>query len=339
VVWRASDGTLSNQIVFRLPGVSGHEPVPAGLAWAPNGTDLLVTLSANNTLGVFDTTTDRLSKQVPVGNVPNSVAIVNGKAYVSNQGGRPAQPGDTTDNSYGTQIVTNNQSAVPSTGTVSEVDLAIATQVRTFPVGLGPSALLAVGDTLVVTNSDDDTVTSIDTARQRLGRTFVTNPAPGASFGATPNGLTMLDKNHLAVSLGRDNAVAVYDYRNAYSQPAFEGLIPTGSYPSGVARDRQLRRVVIASEQGVGSVGPNGTVNEGVGTDPGTSHLGYNFVGTVQTVASPTPPGRWRSGRSRCSRTTSGSTCRIATSRATSRPRPSPCRCAPAARRRSSTSS
>ena len=283
----AADGTLANQTVVALPGVSGRQAVPAGLGWAPNGTDLLVTLSANNTLGVVDTTNNTVVRQIPVGNVPNGVVVVDGKAYVSNQGGRPAGPGDRTDSSYGTPIVTNNESAVPSTGTVSEVDLATGRQVRTFPVGLQPSALLVVGRNVVVANTDDDTVSTIDTAKQQLGRTFAANPAPGAPYGSQPNGLTMLDKDHLAVSLGRDNAVAVYSYHGAYAQPSFEGLIPTGSYPTGIARDVALHRLVVASEQGLGSVGPNGTVGEGPGTNPATSHLGYNFVGTVQTVATP----------------------------------------------------
>src|SRR5207248_9097466 len=95
------DGTVSSPVTVPLPGVSGRKAVPAGLTWAPNG-NLLVTLSANNTLGVVDTTSNTLTKQIPVGNVPNSVAVINGVAYVSNQGGRPARPGDTTDNSYGT---------------------------------------------------------------------------------------------------------------------------------------------------------------------------------------------------------------------------------------------
>ncbi len=284
----AADGTLSAPVTVSLPGVSGRKAEPAGLAWAPDGS-LLVTLSANNTLGVVDTTTNTLTKQVPVGNVPNSVAVIDGKAYVSNQGGRPAQAGDTTDNSYGTPIVTNNDIAVPSTGTVSEVDLGSGTQVTTFPVGLEPSALLAVGSNLVVTNTDDDSVTTIDTVKQQVGRTFSTNPAPGAPFGASPNGLTMLDKSHLAVSLGRDNAIAVYSYRDAYSQPSFEGLIPAGSFPTGIAQDPQLNRLVIDSEQGIGSVGADGTISEGVGTNPATSHMGYNFIGTVQTVAPPSP--------------------------------------------------
>jgi YVTN family beta-propeller protein len=282
----APDGTLSNQVKVALPGANGRQAVPAGLAWAPNG-NLLVTLSANNTLGVVDTTSNTVVNQIPVGNAPNSVVVIGGKAYVSNQGGRPAQPGDQTDNSYGTPIVTNNQSAVPSTGTVSEVDLTANQQSRTFPVGLEPSALLADGTNLIVANTDDDTVSTIDTVKQQVGRTFSANPAPGAPFGAQPNGLTMLDPTHLAVSLGRDNAVAVYQYQDATTQPSFEGLIPTGSFPTGIAQDPQLNRLVVASEQGLGSVGPNGTVNQGTGTNPATSHLGYNFVGTVQTIAPP----------------------------------------------------
>jgi YVTN family beta-propeller protein len=282
-----TDGTLGAPITITLPGVGGHRAVPAGLAWTPDG-KLLVTLSANNTLGVVDTTSNALVEQIPVGNVPNSVVVVAGKAYVSNQGGRPAQSGDQTDNSYGTPIVTNT-SAVPTTGSVSEVDLGSATQIRTFPVGLEPSALLAVGTNLLVANTNSDSVSSIDTVKQQVGRTFAANPAPGAPYGAQPNGLTMLDPTHLAVSLGRDNAVAVYSYQDAYAQPSFEGLIPTGSFPTGIAQDAALGRLVVGSEQGIGSVGANGTVAEGVGTTPGTSHLGYNFVGTVQTVPTPTP--------------------------------------------------
>jgi YVTN family beta-propeller protein len=283
----AADGTLSRPAKVPLPGVGGRLAVPAGLAWAPDGS-LLVTLSGNNTLAVVNAASGKVVRQILVGNVPDSVVVVDGKAYVSNQGGRPAQRGDRTDDSYGTAVVTNDDSAVPSTGTVSEVDLRTGRQVRTFSVGLGPGALLAVGKTVLVANTDDDSVTAIDTAGQRLGRTVSVNPAPGAPFGAQPNGLTMLDGTHLAVSLGRDNAVAVYSFEGAYAQPSFEGLIPTGSFPTGIAKDRQLNRLVVASEQGLGSVGPNGTVVEGTGTKPATAHLGYDFVGTVQSVPMPT---------------------------------------------------
>ncbi|CAL8979940.1 hypothetical protein CELL_03356 [Cellulomonas sp. T2.31MG-18] len=281
-----ADGTLGTPVTVPLPGVSGRKPVPAGLAWAPDG-KLLVTLSGNNTLGVVDPATNALVGQTAVGNAPNGVAVVGDKAYVSNQGGRPAQAGDRTDSSYGTPIVTD-ASAAPTTGTVSEVDLTTGTQVATFAVGLEPSAMLAVGSAVLVANTDDDSVTSIDTVKQQVARTFSANPAPGAPFGAQPNGLTMLDPTHLAVSLGRDNAVAVYGYQDPYDQPSFEGLIPTGSFPTAIAEDVALDRLVVASQQGVGSLGADATLKEGVGTRAATSHLGFNLVGTVQTIATPT---------------------------------------------------
>jgi len=282
----AVDGKLANQVTVKLPGVDGRQPVPAGLAWAPDG-KLLVTLSANNTLGVIDPSTNTLLQQIKVGNVPNSIVLIAGKAFVSNQGGRPATAGDRTDVSYGTEIVTNNRDAVPSTGSVSEVDLAAGKEIKTFKVGIGPSAMLAVGSTLLVANTDDDTVSTIDTVRGENTRTFETNPAPGSPYGAQPNGLAMIDQTHLAVSLGRFNTVAVYQFTSGRGVPSFEGLIPTGSFPSGIAHDQQLGKLVIASEQGIGSVGPDGTINEGVGTNPATSKLGYNFIGTVQTVSVP----------------------------------------------------
>ncbi len=282
-----ADGTLGTPITVPLPGVHGRKPVPAGLAWAPDGR-LLVTLSANGTLGVVDPTRNTLVQQIPVGNVPNSVVVIGGNAYVSNQGGRPAQTGDRTDLSYGTPIVVDHNAA-PTTGTVSEVDLGAGAQVKTFTVGIEPSALLAVGSTLLVANTDDDSISSIDTVKQQVARTFSANPAPGAPFGAQPNGLAMLDPTHLAVSLGRDNAVAVYGYQDAYAQPTFEGLIPTGSFPTGIARDEALGKLVVASEQGIGSLGPVATIKEGVGTTGAVSQFGFNFVGTVQTIATPTP--------------------------------------------------
>jgi YVTN family beta-propeller protein len=289
----APDGTVSCRVVVKLPGpASGHgagnDAVPAGLAWAPNGTDLLVTLSTNNTLGVVDTATVTLTRQIPVGNVPNSIAVVGGTVYVSNEGGRPAQPGDQTNDSYGTPIVANDADGRASTGTVSEVDLATSRQVRAFPVGLEPTALLVNGTDLLVANSNDDTVSVIDTAGQQVDQTFSVNPVPGAPYGSQPNSLAMLDPSHLAISLGRDNAVAVYEYHGARGQATFDGLIPAGWFTGTVAEDRQLGKLVIASQQGIGDQGWQSTVKQGPGTNPATGYQTYNWVGTVQTVNTPT---------------------------------------------------
>ena len=51
-------------------------------------------------------------------------SMVGSKLYVSNEGGRPAKPGDTTINSYGTQVPANPVTGATTTGTVSVIDLA-----------------------------------------------------------------------------------------------------------------------------------------------------------------------------------------------------------------------
>ena len=62
------------------------------MALSPDGNTLYVALNGANTLGVIDTQTDTLTKQIPVGNAPRQVVLAdNGNvAYVSNEGGRPA---------------------------------------------------------------------------------------------------------------------------------------------------------------------------------------------------------------------------------------------------------
>jgi YVTN family beta-propeller protein len=282
----ADDGTVSNPTVINLPGVNGRVALPSGLAFAPGGQQILVTLNGNNTLGVLDAATGALVKQIPVGNAPRDVVVIGKQAYVSNQAGRPAMPGDFITDSYGTHVVAEPVDGAASTGTVSQVDLATGTQARTYKVGLQPTALLAKGTDLLVTNSNDDTVSVIDTAKQQVGRTFNVNPLPGAPFGSSPNALAMLDDTHLAVSLGRDNAVAVYDYKGAYQQASWQGLIPTGWYPSTVSYDAPLRRLVIAGQKGLGSLGAE-QPSTGAGGAQVKGHSVFSDIGTVSLVPVP----------------------------------------------------
>jgi YVTN family beta-propeller protein len=266
--------------------VSGRQAIPSGLTFAPGGGQILVTLNGNNTLGVLDAATGALLKQVAVGNAPRDVVVIGNQAYVSNQAGRPALPGDFTNLSYGTPVVSDTTDGGTTSGTVSQVDLATGTQVRTYPVGLQPTALLANGTDLLVTNSNDDTVSVIDTAKQQVGQKFSVNPLPGAPFGSSPNALAMLDSTHLVVSLGRDNALAVYGYHGPYQPATWQGLIPTGWYPGTVAYDPAIQRLVVAGQQGVGAVGPvqNAT---GAGGAPVQGHSVYANVGTVSVIAAP----------------------------------------------------
>ncbi|GAB3276194.1 alkaline phosphatase family protein [Sinomonas notoginsengisoli] len=274
------DGTLASPVTIPMPSTDGKDPIPSGLAWAPGGQQILATFNGTNTLAVLDGSTGAVIRQIPVGNAPRDVVVLGGHAFVANQGGRPAQPGDTTNDSYGTAIVTDNEDGSPSTGTVSEVDPATGTVVRTYQTGLAPSALLVRGDEVLVANSNSDTISVLDTKTGKVGQTINVNPLPGAPASSSPTSLAMLDGDHLAVSLGQANAVAVYEYEGEGTPASFQGLVPTGWYPGTIAYDKALSQMVVASEKGVGSLGAPGA-NGG--------HNVKSDLGTVSTV--PVPSG------------------------------------------------
>jgi len=282
-----ADHRLGTPAVVPLPAEGAKAPIPADIAWAPDGKHLLVTFNGQNTLAVLNAATGAVTARIPVGNAPRDVVVIGARAYVSNQGGRKALPTDFTNDSYGTAIVADTRDGRATTGTVSEVDLAAGAVTRTFSTGLQPTTMLAHGTDLLVTNSNDDTVSVIDTTAHRVGVSINVNPAPGQAYGASPNSLAFIDKTHLAVSLGRDNAVALYGYHGAHTAATFEGLIPTGWYPGTLQWDHALNRLVVTSIKGVGSRGPESTIDQGPGTHPATGHNTYDETGTVSLVSAP----------------------------------------------------
>lgn len=280
-------GRLRKPRVLPMPGSATQSAIPADLAWSPDHKSLLVTMNGINTLAVVNPVTGKVRRSVRVGNAPRDVVVIDGAAYVSNQGGRVAKPTDFTDNSYGTPIVADSRDAHATTGTVSEVDLVGGKVVRTYRTGLQPTSMVAHGTDLLVTNSNDDSVTVLDTAKHRVGQTINVNPAPGQKYGASPNSLAFLDKTHFAVSLGRDNAVAMYAYAGPYKSASFQGLVPTGWYPGTLQWDAPLKRLVVTNIKGIGARGPKSTIEQGPGTNPATGHNTYDETGLVSLVAMP----------------------------------------------------
>lgn len=261
--------------------------LPSCLVWAPDGESMLVTFNELNTLALVDPDTGETSIQIPVGNAPRDVVVIGNHAFVANQGGRPAQAGDFTNDSALTPIVADPRTGASTTGTVTEVDLGTKTVVRTYETGVQPSALLVRGLDILVANANDDTVTVIDTRRHRVGVTFNVNPAPRDAYGAAPNALESLPDGRLAVSLGRVNGVALFSYRDAYHTPQFLGLFPTGWYPSTLQWNAALDRLIVTNMKGIGSWGPESTVNQGPGTEPVTSHRTYDETGSISLVRPP----------------------------------------------------
>ena len=237
-------GRVSAPTIIKLPSTKGAA-LPSGLALSVDGQKLYAALNGNNTLGVIDTATDALTREIPVGNAPRQVAIVGGEAFVSNEGGRPATTGDFTNLSFNTPIVADPQTAAATTGTLSVVDLTTQTQTATIPVGLQPTALYVTGPTLMVANSNDDSVSIVDTATRHVTQTFNVNPLPGSTVGSAPNAITMPDPRHILVSLGRDNALAVYAYDGPASPVRYQGLLPTDWYPVNVQMTRALGGAVV----------------------------------------------------------------------------------------------
>ena len=306
-----SDGTISSTPTAKVPlcGVDPSSPsatsctvspstggpgpktgawLPSGMALSSDGAKLYVALNGANTLGVIDTASNQLVKQIPVGNAPRQVVIDGSQAFVSNEGGRPAEAGDYTNISDGTPIVSNDKTGAASTGTVSVVDLSSEQQTSTIDVGLQPTAMYLNGSALFVANSNDDSLSVINADTQAVVRTVRTNPVPGAKVGSYANAITMPDPHHLLVSIGRDNAIAQYSYHGLGSRIRLQGLLPTDWYPVQVQADPALGgEIVVTNDKGIGARGPVSTISKGPGTNPATGHNTYDDTGSVTTFPLP----------------------------------------------------
>jgi YVTN family beta-propeller protein len=262
------------------------------MALSADGSKLYVALNGANTLGVIDTSTDTLTQQIPVGNAPRQVVISpdGTTAYVSNEGGHPANHGEFTNLSDGTPIVASKVTGAAITGTVSAVDLATGKETKEIPVGLQPTALYQDGSVLFVANSNDDSLSVIDENTNRVTQTVRTNPVPGATVGSYANAISMSDSSHVLVSIGRDNAIAEYQYNGPGQPMKFEGLMPTDWYPVQVQSDPELGAgmVVVTNDKGVGASGPQTSINAGPDTNSALGHNTYDDTGSVTEFTLPT---------------------------------------------------
>jgi YVTN family beta-propeller protein len=131
---------------------------------------------------------------------------------------------------------------------------------------------------LFVANTNSDTVSVIDPQKGKVVQTIATDPWPSSDTGYEPTGIAMQD-DHLLVTLGRANAVAVYRYRGRPQEPVSSlGLLPTDYYPKDVATVGG--EVVVTNTRGIDARGPALTFNKGAGVPVVTGH------GTHSTTAS-----------------------------------------------------
>ena len=202
----AGDGTLSAPVVIPIPtdgpGVTPTSadrtpasPLPSDLAWNADRSAILVVLDGYNRLATLDPTSNTVTATSATGVGPRDVTVIGTHAFVSNEAGRQPTAEDFTNLSYDSGTVAEQRDGRASDGTISEIDLATGKVVHTYQVGLDPTSMVAQGADLLVTNSSDDTVSVIDTARQEVTQTINVNPLPGQPYGASPNALAFIDKH------------------------------------------------------------------------------------------------------------------------------------------------
>ena len=263
-----------------------------GLALSGDGKTLYVVLNRNNSIGIIDLTTNQLTGTIPVQNAPFGIVVADGLAYVTNQGGRTANPGEYTDPSSGTPIVADAKDAFSTTGTVSVIDLRTNTVSKNIAVGLQPTAILANGGYIFVANTNSDSISVIDASKNEAITTLRIRAFEKAPFGSSPNGLAITSHGELAVTLRANNAVALYRWDHSRGLE-FEGFVPTAWYPSSVATASAQtaqhtgtvtslpERLIVTNIKGtgVGSLVPNTGSPSGKNT--------HSFVGSVSIVRLP----------------------------------------------------
>jgi YVTN family beta-propeller protein len=282
-----ADGTLGAPTTFPIPVVNGQSALVGQTTYSPDGSTLYAAINGQNTVVALDPNTGAIEHTWNVGIAPRELRFVGGKLYVSNEGGRQAQPGETTMGSYGTQVPANGYLGTSTTGTVSVIDpTSPSAVVGSIPVGLHPTAMYGSGNTLFVANTNSDTVSVIDTTTNQVVQTIDTQPWPSSTVGYAPDGMALTKDGRLLVTLGRANAVAVYRYDGTPTDPvSYIGLLPTDYYPAAVASVGD--QVVVTNTRGIDARGPAITTYKGPGTVPVSGHDTHSTTASLTRFTLP----------------------------------------------------
>ncbi|TWV55774.1 phosphoesterase [Streptomyces misionensis] len=265
-----ADGTVSDPTYIGIPADGTKHALVAAAVFSADGSTVYSAVNGQNRVVAIDAATGAVERSWAVGNAPRGLVRTGDKLYVSNEGGRPAKAGDTTINSYGTQVPADPKTGATTTGTVSVIDLAHpAAAVRSIDVGLHPTALYAKKDAVFVTNTATNDVSVISTANDKVVQTISTQPWPEASVGYEPDAVTLTDDGHLLVTLGRANAVAVYRYTRPQEPVSYVGLLPTDYFPAEITTVG--KQVVVSNTRGIDARRP--TTSAGHATHDTTSSV------------------------------------------------------------------
>jgi YVTN family beta-propeller protein len=265
-----ADGSLSNPVTVPIPANGSEHALSAQAVFSPDSSTVYAAVNGQNRVVAINAGTGEIQQSWTTGTAPRDMVMVGKKIYVSNEGGRAPRSGETTMDSYGTQVPANPVTGSSTTGSVSVIDPSHpAAAVKSIEVGLHPTAVYAQGKTVFVANTNSNTVSIIDTAKNAVVQTVSTQPWPEATVGYEPDGITLTSDGHLLVTLGRANAVAVYKYSGPKQPAGYVGLLPTGYFPDGITSSGN--NVLVANTRGIDAQRP--TTAAGFGTHDTTGSL------------------------------------------------------------------
>jgi len=244
---------LTKSITVAGPGGKGSS-FPCGIAFSPDGSKAIVALSMNNEVVCLDTTTDKPIWQSKVGVAPYGIALHGTKVIVTEQGGPIPGEGVETAPSAGTQVEIEEE-GVAATGSVSILNSADGAKIKQIRTGLQPCSIAV--DTqknlAYIAEANNDSITILDIANNKIQKSFVAKPDPKLPFGSMPSALA-LDQStgRLYVANSGNNEVAIFDTKTT----KLLGQIPTDWNPYGVLLSKG--NLYILNNKGIGSRPING---------------------------------------------------------------------------------
>ena len=251
-----ADGKVFPSHSIPLPDADAprrKKQIPAGLALSGDGQKLYVCGNLSNQLLEIDIPTNRVVRTFDVGVAPYDIVLLNGKAYVSNWGGRRPEPGDLTGPAgRGTVVKVDPVRHIANEGSVSVIDLSSGAT-KDILVHLHSSALAVSPDGryIVCANAASDNLSVIEAKTDTIVETIWVKAGPADLFGASPNALCFSpDGKRLYAANGTQNAVAVIRFDPEDGESTLQGLIPVGWFPGALSLDLKNQRLCVANIKG-----------------------------------------------------------------------------------------
>lgn len=275
---------------YSIPLPPGNAPrrenqIPAGLALSRDNQTLYVCGNLSNQLLEINLRTNEVIREFDVGVAPYDVVLLNGKAYVSNWGGRQPLPDDLTGPAgRGTLVKVDPETHIANEGSISVIDLVTgATQEILVHLHSSALAVSPNGRYLVCANAASDNLSVIDISTNRVVETIWAKASPADLFGASPNALCFSnDGNQLYAANGTQNAIAVIDFNPEDKESTLLGLIPVGWFPGAIAIDNKNQMLYVANIKGHPIEPKEYKITGGMGFNT------HHYFGSISMVPIPT---------------------------------------------------